>query len=189
MRIDPLDFSQARMAPEYVMRGLEELDPTACIVHLGGVRWLVGKIRPSSLVRADACEMFDHWTRAVQGSGRRLSPSGRMRVRFAQLALLGVRPVELYTILWGEPDGRIVADFERSRWLWLHTSDNEMQQDLDDSGTVERDASRRALSNPDLAKDAWRYAFTQSHLVGGSLAPVDRPRSGWVRHSLTHTLS
>jgi hypothetical protein len=126
MRIDPLDFSQARTAPESVVRGLEGLDPSACIIHLGGAQWLVGKWRPSSAARADAEAMFDNWTRNVS-EGRRMTPRGKLRVRFAQLALLGVRPVQQYTLI-GAPDDRIVHDFERSRFRWLHSADNALEK-------------------------------------------------------------
>lgn len=128
MRIDPLDFSQARTAPESVVRGLEQLDPSACIAYLGEMVWLVGKVRPNALVRAQAIDMLDNWTKNVR-EGKRLSPTGKARVRFAQLALLGVRPVAQYAIA-GAPDGSIVQDFERSRWRWLHTSDNAAFQEI-----------------------------------------------------------
>lgn len=183
MRIDPLDFPQARMAPESVVRGLEELDPTACIVHLGGARWMVGKVRPNALARVDATHMLDSWTSAVQRSQKKLSPSGRQRVRFAQLALLGVRPVELYTIIGGEPDSRIVQDFKESRYRWLHTSDNEMDRAID--STEKADASRAALTDVNLAKDAWKHAFTLSHTTSVSTTPLIPARSGWTRHTLS----
>lgn len=181
MRIDPLDFSQARMAPDSVVRGLELMDPSACIVHIGGTRWLVGKWRPNALVRLQAIEMLDNWTANV-GAGKRLSPEGKARVRFAQLALIGVRPVELYRLV-GTPDGSVVMDFERSRWRWLHTSDADAERQIDESDRERAQLSHGALTNPDLAKEAWRYAFTRSHMPSASLTLYDAPRSGWTRHA------
>lgn len=177
MRIDPLDFPQARMAPESVMRGLEELDPTACVVHLGGSHWSVGKVRYSSVARGIAEQMLDNWTANVS-AGARLSHQGKVRVRFAQLTMLGFRTVQQYRIK--DVDSRIVRDFERSRWLWLHTSENEFWRRID--ATDERDAARAQISNPDLAKDAWRYAFTRSHMPSASLTPDLGPKAGWSRH-------
>lgn len=185
MRIDPLDFSQARTAPEDVVRGLEALDPTACLVHLGGTRWLVGKVRPNVHARSTAEQMLDHWTRAVQ-SGKRLSPQGQQRVRFAQLALLGVRPVDQYTIM-GDPDGRIVKEFEASRYRWLHAGNNDLFQQLDDAEDERRANARKDVADIDRAKDAWKYAFTVSHTTSASLTPEDKPRSGFVRHTKPET--
>lgn len=183
MRIDLLDFSQSRTAPESVVRGLEELDPSACIVHLGGTRWMVGKYRPNALARAQAAAMIDNWTVNVR-EGKRMSPQGMARVRFAQLALLGVRPVELYTI-HGAPDGRVVQDFARSRFRWLHTSQNAAEAQLDAGEQERQQASHAALTNPDLAKDAWQYAFTRSHMPSASLTPDIGPKAGWTRHTLS----
>lgn len=182
MRIDPLDFSQARMAPESVMRGLEFLDPTACIVHLGGPMWLVGKFRPNAKARGDAEAMLDNWTRNVR-EGKRMAPQGKLRVRFAQLALLGVRPVQQYR-LFGAPDGRIVADFARSRFLWLHAGNDALQQALDATDAERAASAQRELGSVDRAKDAWKYAFTQSHMPSASLTPEIGPKAGWTRHVL-----
>lgn len=178
-RIDPLDFSQARVAPESVMRGLEEVDPTACIVHLGGARWLVGKVRPNAHVRAQAEAMFANWTRAVR-QGAKLSAQGQQRVRFAQLAMLGFRPVETYQLI-GAPDGRIVKDFRRSRHRWLTTSDAELQRTLDDPAEERRAAAHAEIASVDRAKDAWRYAFTRSFMPSAARGPVDRVKAGWQR--------
>jgi len=180
MRISPLDFPQARMAPESVMRGLEDLDPSACVVHLGGKTWIVGKVRPNSVARGVAETMMSNWTRAVQG-GKRLSKQGQLRVRFAQLALLGFRPVSQYEIQ-GEPDGRIVKEFEFSRHCWLTTSDNELNHTLDTVQRDKADAAKAQIADVNLGKEAWNYAFRTTHTTSVSLTPPDRPKSGFVRH-------
>jgi hypothetical protein len=180
MRIDPLDFSQARVAPDDVIRGLELLDPTACLVHLGGTRWVVGKLRPNAEARRQAEAMLAHWTASVR-AGKRLSPRGALRVRFAQLALLGFRPVQQYEIV-GEPDGRIVQDFARSRYHWLTTSDNAVQHSLDTAHRDRAEAAHAELASVDRAKDAWKHAFTLTHTTSVSLTPPDTPKSGFVRH-------
>lgn len=178
-----MDFSQARTAPESVVRGLEQLDPTACLVHLGRAHWVVGKIRPNALVRAQAEAMLDNWTTNVR-EGKRMSPNGMARVRSAQLALLGFRPVQLYRIA-GSPDGRIVQDFARSRFLWLTTSDNALLQQIDDTATERREAAQAEVGSLDRAKDAWRYAFTRSCMPSAARGPFDRTPAGWVRHDMS----
>lgn len=183
MRIDPLDFSQARMAPESVVRGLEMLDPTACILHLGGPQWLVGKVRPSSAARGEAEAMFANWTRNVS-EGRRMTERGKLRVRFAQLALLGVRPVHQYALI-GPPDDRIVHDFARSRFLWLHSADNALEKAGDAADDARVTAARNEVASVDRAKDAWKYAFTTSHMPSASLTPEIKPKAGWTRHDLS----
>ena len=181
-RISPLDFSQARMASDDVVRGLEALDPTACVVHLGEATWLVGKIRPNTEARGEAEAMLDNWTRAVRG-GRRLSAQGQLRVRLAQLALHGFRVVAQYRLI-GEPDARIVKDFAESRFRWLHTSDNAVFHALDTEQRDRAEAAQKEVGSIDRAKDAWHYAFTRTHTTSASLTPPDKPRSGFVRHAI-----
>jgi hypothetical protein len=180
MRISPLDFSQARMAPEYVMRGLEQLDPSACIVHLGGPMWVVGKVRPNALVTRDAGEMLHHWTVSMR-AGAKMSRTAKLRARFAQLALLGFRPVDQYEIV-GEPDGRIVRAFAVSRYHWLHTSSNEVWQGMDDAEEAQKIAAKTDMMDDARHGDAWRYAFTKSHSMATTLTPTERPKTGWTRH-------
>lgn len=182
MRISPFDFSQARTAPEHVVRGLEALDPSACLVHLGGARWMVGKVRPNAVVRAQAEGMLDHWTRGIQ-AGARMSQHGQQRVRFAQLALLGMRPVDLYTIV-GEPDSRIVHAFQASRWRWLHATDRTLEEQI-----YQQDAKRKATAHAEIsdvhrAADAWRYAFTRSHYFGDKRGQDLGPKSGFIRQPI-----
>lgn len=178
-----MDFSQARIAPESVIRGLEWLDPTACIVHMGGPRWLVGKIRHSSAAKQQAEAMMDRWTHGIR-AGAQLSETAKHKVRFAQLALLGFRPVQQYDLI-GAPDQRIVADFGMSQWLWFHSTADEPVDRADIAREANLAAARRDMSDPGRARDFHRYAFTRSHLVGGTLTPQDRPKTGWTRHSPT----
>lgn len=186
-RIDPSDFSQARMAPEDVVRGLEAIDPSACIVHLGGPHWLVGKLRPNAEARTQAVAMLDHWTRAVR-QGAKLSPNGRLRVRFAELALLGLRPVQQYAFL-GAPTGRIVEDFRQSRFRWLTASDASLEREIESVTTERRAAAIADVASVDRAKDAWHYAFTRSHMPSASLTPAERPKAGRTRWTPTSLAS
>lgn len=173
-----LDFPQARRVSPDILRRLREIDETATVVHLGGPTWIVGKVRPNDAVRADAINMLDRWSAALI-SGKRMSAQGRSRVAFALLALRGFRPVQMYQITHGEPDARIITDFRRSRWEWLHTSDNELFQRMDDHESDQKARNEALLSDPHAAKDAWQYAFTRSHAV--TRRDNDRVRSGYTR--------
>lgn len=184
MSVPTLDLPQARTAPSHVVRGLRELDPTAVIVHLGGPTWVVGKVRPNSETRRQAIAMLDQWTTAVS-EGARMSETGKMRVRFALLALQGFRPVERYRIQ-GEPDSRIVHDFAESRYRWLHETDAQLFAGFDEAQERKRAEARAEIADLDRAKDAYKYAFTSSFgaavsSVGTRTTPV---RSGFVRHSI-----
>lgn len=183
MQVAPLDFSQARFAPEWVVRELESLDPTASVVHLGGASWLVGKIRHSAAARAQAEAMFDTWTRQIQ-VGAQLSERGKARVRFAQLALLGFRIVSQATITNDMQWARVVDGFRESRYRWLHAQEDGVLAELDAAETRRREEARRDVQDVDRAKDAWRYAFTRSHSMAVTLTPKDRVKSGWTRTTL-----
>lgn len=185
MRIDPLDFPQARFASEHVVRGLEFLDPTACIVHMDEARWMVGKVRPSAEARVQAEHMLTNWTRNLQ-AGTRMSDFGRRRVRFAMLAYLGFRPVQQYDLI-GAPDSGIVRDFAISQYLWRHAREDEPlgRQDIEKQSKIA--AARADIADIGRARDAWKYAFTRSHLVGGTLTPAQRVKSGWLRHPISST--
>lgn len=181
MSVDTLlDFPQARRVSPDILRRLREIDETATVVHLGGPTWLVGKVRPNAASRQAAITMLDSWSDAVL-AGKRMSATGKARVQFALLALRGFRPVQMYHIAGGEPDARIINEFRESRWRWLHTSDNELFQHMDNLQDEQKARNEALLTDEGLARDAWRYAFTRSHAPGVSNTPKDRVRSGFTR--------
>lgn len=183
MHVSPLDFSQARTAPEWVSRELEEMDPTACVVHMGGARWAVGKIRPNRAARKEAEAMFATWTQAIQ-KGAQLSAQGKARVRFAQLALLGFRVVTQLDLTNDMQWRTVVDDFRESRYRWLHAPEDGALKEIDALEERRREDARRGVEDPNRAKEAWKYAFTRSHSLAVSNTPKDVVKSGWKRVSI-----
>lgn len=170
---------QAREAPPDVRRRLRELDATAEVIYLGRGRWMVGKVRPNEHVRARAVRMLDEFHNNVS-TGKRLSERGKEKVRFALLALQGFRPVAEYTM--PEPDGSVVQDFARSRWLWLHTSDNELWRQLEGDMDRPGEEARKAIGDEGLAREAINHAF-KLNFGRASIASTTTPvGSGRTRH-------
>lgn len=174
-----VDVSQARTAPESIRRRLREMDETAEVVYLGRGRWIVGKVRPNALVRQQAIRMLDKYTTELS-NGARLSERGKEKVRFALLALQGFRPVAEYRMR--EPDDRVVQDFERSRWLWLHESENETWRQMDAAQEQKALEARKQLGDEGLAREALNTAF-KLNFGRASVKPASTPvPSGRVRH-------
>jgi len=174
-----VDVPQLRTAPEDIRRRLREIDPTVEVIYLGRGRWIVGKVRPNQHVRARAIRMLDEFHRNLQNK-KKLSERGKEKVLFALLALQGFRPVADYTM--PEPDGTVVKDFERSRFLWLHTSENELWRQLDGEMDRPGEEARKVLGDPSLAREALSRAF-KLNFGRASQAPEVTPlASGPTRH-------
>lgn len=177
-----VDVPQARYAPEDTRRRLRELDPTAECVYLGRGRWMVGKVRPNALVRQRAVNMLAKMDLELS-QGKKLSEKGKEKARFALLALQGFRPVAEYHM--PEPDGSVIRDFEQSRWLWLHESENETWRQLERTEGDEEDRRRRILGDEGLAREAWSRMFTTQMAHNGAFRPSETPvPSGRTRHTL-----
>lgn len=167
-------FPQAREAPVEIRRQLRALDPTAEVIYLGPRQWVVGRVRPNREVVRVATAMLDN-TAGVLTTAARNSHSRRLRVALALLALQGFRPVQEYAL--NDLDGRVVADFERSRFLMLHQSDGERLAELE-----ERTATSE-LGSLDLAKEAWQSAFTSRFGYGvSSIAKPEHVPTSRTRH-------
>jgi hypothetical protein len=77
----------------------------------------------------------------------------------------------------------VVNDVRGALWKSRHTSDNELFAEIDAAEYERRESARAEMADIGRANDAWRYAFTRSHMPSVSLTPVDKPKSGFVRHS------
>lgn len=172
MTASALDFPQARTAPAHVIDGLRAVDPSAALVYLGDGRWLLGSVRPSAIRRAQAASIIQNALDTFDRTGARTGAKGdphadprtRDRLALGLLAYQGFSPIAEYTIA-GEPDSAIVHDLARRDWLYRTLSD----QAVEASWTADQDAAaaeaRADLADEARARDAWRYAFTRSHLV------------------------
>lgn len=174
-----VDFPQARECPSDVRRALRALDPTAEVVYLGPRQWVVGRVRPNREVRRIAERMLDDATRVLSTKAREAS-SRRRRVALAVLGLQGFRPVAEYAL--DDLDGRVVKEFAESQWRMHHTSDAELQHELDAESEQRRAAAHRELTSTERAREAHRTAFTSNFGYGvSSVAKPTPTRSGFTR--------
>jgi len=176
-----IEIPQFRTAPEGIRRRLREIDPTAEIIHLGRQHWVVGKVRPNALVRQQAIRMLDRIEHELS-NGKQLSERGKEKARFALLALQGFRTVHQFEMR--EPDDRVVKEFERSRWMWLHMSEMETWRSLEEDAAAPAAAARKALADEGLAREAISRAFKLNFGRASQLPETTPVPSGRTRHAI-----
>jgi len=181
-----VDVAQAREAPEHIRRGLRDLDPTAEVIYLGPMRWLVGRVRPNVHTHRIATGLLDTFTSQLS-TGARLSPKGQRKARFALLALQGFRPVEEYRMR--DLDWRVVEDFRVSQWRMQHEDPDALLDAMEADDAAERAARRAELADRDRAKDAQRFLSASNFgYASPTVAKPTHTPSGRVRHSIPQTI-
>lgn len=190
------EWNHLRLAPEHVLRGLRAVDQTADLIYQGWGKWLLVSVRPTDAttlaaqrIVARAQHLLVLWEsdpkfRANPGAYRRLL----MRYEFALAAYFGARPIAQYAVQ-GEPTSAIVDDFRRMDWLYRNTSDQALEQMLDEPKESQRSAAHADLTDPARGREGWRYLFTQSHWVGDRPGRDRGPRSGFARQPVPSTLT
>lgn len=177
-----VDFPQAREAPADLVRRLRALDPTTDLIYAGDGRWWLGRVRPNSERRAEAFKILERASNLPVGAT--LNARSKERVRLALLAYQGFAIAETYE-MQGEPDGRIVRDWQRALWSLEHMTDDDLFDAMDAEKRAAKDAAHRDLTDPARAADAWRYAFTRSHSVTRWDDPTKPAyKSGRTRHPI-----
>lgn len=195
-----LEHSQPRATPEGVVRGLRQIDPTADLYYLGWKKWVLVSVRPHREHSAAARRMVLGAPATPQGPARpglrqllrlwetnpkyRANPGAfRQLIQRYELALLmiqGARPITEY-VIQGEPTGAIVDDFRRMDWMYRNTTDQRLQELLDEPYESGREGAREDIRDIARATAAWRYMHTLNIAPGISLTPKDRVRSGFTR--------
>lgn len=133
---------------------------------MGRGSWLLGSVRWDRRHVNSARERLDaaFTTRQRIGGWKASNPRVGRRVAYWTLALQGFRPIAEYK-LQGEPDSRIINDFRRMDWMYKNTSDQRLQELLDEPYETGRAVARADLTDEARARDAWRNTFTLSHTV------------------------
>lgn len=169
-----VEVPQLRHAPESVRRGLRSLDPTAEVLYLGWMEWIVGRVRPTNDATRAAHGLLRHyWAMNAQA---RASKRGVQRYRFALAAAQGFRPVQRYQLR--DLDDRIVTDFSESQWRMQHQTGDLLDQ-WERADEAEREQKRALLGDVHAAKDVVDYV-RQSNF-GYAVSSVAKPtpqRSG-----------
>lgn len=179
-----VDFPQLRIPAPHVVAGLREVDPTAEIVYFGRGRWLLGSVRPSTLLREPAERVLRSALRmldiALHNEKFTFNPANARRlfgrVDFAVLALQGFRFVHEYRVQ-GELSSAIVEDFRKADWMYRTLTDDAVDQMLNAPKEAKRVASRLDLIDPARARDAHHYVNTVNIAPGISLTPTLRRSS------------
>lgn len=169
-----------REAPEHLLRALRVIDPTAELVHLGGGRWLLGRVVSDERLRVAGQRLVKSSREAVKG--RKPTPIDRRRHLVGQLRLHGFQPTAEFFYA-GEPTSRIVREQELMQWLWIRSNRYDMER-MADAEQEERKAKAEAeLADEALHRDAFRYLTTMSHSVKRYGPPLGAP-SGRTRHQI-----
>ncbi len=180
-----LDFPAAREAPPRLVVRLRAVDPTAELLYWGRGRWLLGTVRRDRRAVATAGKKLVAAQRALARHIVQSKTGGRVRLdqrsvdqaNLAVLALQGFRPFgDFYRMT--DPDGRIVEDFRRADWLYRTTTDEAFIEALEAPRLAARHEARNELTDYGRAADAWRYAFTRSHLVSRTDPQAEPYHSG-----------
>lgn len=181
-----VEVPQAREAPEHIRQGLRDLDPTAEVIYLGPMQWLVGKVRPNVHSRRIAVTLLDTFTSQLS-TGQRLSPRGQRRARFALLALQGFRPVEEYRMR--DLDWRVVEDFRVSQWKMRHTNPDALLDDMERAEEARKAAARAEIADEYRAAEAHRFLTTSNFgYASPSVAKPTHATPGRVRHTIPQLL-
>lgn len=173
-----IGWVSSREAPVHVVRGLREIDPTAELVYLrrglwllGSVRWNRDAVRKAQNIWGRACHALVYAIARTKIPNLKVDKRSLLRLEFASLSMVGFRHIARYAFQ-GEPTNAIVEDFREMDFLYRHVSDNELFQALDDRAEARRMEARAELTDPARGRDAWRYAFTLSHLARNTPASV-----------------
>lgn len=189
-----VQFPALRTAPEHVVRGLREIDPTTELVYFGRGRWILGSVRPDVAVAAQAERILGRAYKlaafAAENPRFKVNPSNIRRllgrIDFAYLALQGFRSIAEYRVQ-GAPDSAIVEDFRRADWMFKHTTDEELWQMLEAPKEKARAEARADLADPARARDAWRYCSVLNTAPGiqlDSYLNAPRPSSRTLVRSI-----
>jgi hypothetical protein len=178
------DFPEVRSVPTWTLRALREIDPNAEMLYLGpsprGGRWALGTMEPSNR------ELYVRAVKALSILAR--MPANRRdirwtrRVRLEKAKLQGFRMRFVYEC--AEPGSAIVENVRHAHYDHLRTSDDDVLQAIEAQEAFDGEVRERDLTDPGRAREAHRYAFTQSHAPGISLTPARVVPSSRTAHPL-----
>ena len=133
MRGPSLTYPSERTCPPALRADLRRIEPTAALVYVGGGRWVLGTIRfhwPNvqkvvrtlvKLERETASQLnaFGHEADVNRDPAERADAARRQarNIYWLRALIQGFRPIADYHIE-GEPDSRIVRDFEFRDFLY-----------------------------------------------------------------------
>lgn len=163
------DVPQIREVPSEVASALREIDPNAVLLYHGRGKWGLYLYAPDVERQAGARARLDALNRAAQPTLAATAPE--KRARKAEL-LAGLYAVTdrvrqgfqlVHVFEQRDADSRIVEWFRKADWKYRNLNDAALERDFaeraGERGEDEMSPSEKALTDPDRAKEAYRWAF------------------------------
>jgi hypothetical protein len=158
-----------REAPAEVVAALREIHPAATLLYHGRGKWGLYLYAPDAERQGQARVRLDHLNRAAQPTLSATAPEKRAH---KERLLAGVYAVtdrvrqgfQLVRVFeQNDADSRIVEWFRQADWKYRNLSANELEADFarrsGERGEDDETPASKALTDPDRAKEAWRWAF------------------------------
>ena len=183
-----IEVPTIREAPADLVRGLRLLDQQLELIYLGWCKWILGRVRPTDDSVRIANEMLrNYWALPPRA---RHTIRGIRRYRFAIACLQGFRPIAEYMLT--EPDSRIARDFERSRWLLDHATDESVEESFFADQEEKLAESKKEMGDEYRAKQVLDYGLKDTfsynpRYKGVAAQDWDNVRTGWTRHEKPKT--
>lgn len=177
------------VAPPEILAGVRAIDPTADVIHLGGVEWMLGVRKPNDAARA---EVEKQLKTIVTTRNNVVDAADRARVdlemakelQLLQLFADGLRPIHIYHVGKGQEYTslhEIVSDFRERDFNWRMRADAAFKEYARSLSIDEADAERTKTVLAKIQADArsmFRHVIkkARSFVVQG-LRPSRRPSS------------
>ena len=165
------DVPRIREAPVEVVRALREIDPAATLLYHGRGKWGLYVYEPNVVRQSEARVRLDALNATARPTLAATAPDKRAR-KAAILAGLyavtdrvrqGFQLVHVFE--QNDADSRIVEWFRQADWKYRNLTDAELERDFaersGERGDDEDSPAAKALTDPDRAKEAWRWAFAR----------------------------
>lgn len=169
------DVPHIREAPSEVVSALREIHPAATLLYHGRGRWGLYLYAPDAHRQGQARVRLDHLSRAALPTLAATSPERRPQKERLLAGLWavtdrvrqGFQMVKVFE--QHDADSRIVNWFRQADWKYRNMSANKMERDFarrsGERGENDETEASKALSDPDRAKEAYRWAFRRPHSV------------------------
>lgn len=172
-----IHYPSERTCPPALLAELRRVEPTAELLYVGEGRWVLGTVRPYwpniqkaigtllKMERENASKLVAIAVDAeVNSDPARRREAARKSARNAawlRVIIQGFRPIADYTIT-GEPDSRILLDFQRRDYLFrvqpdANDADNEAEALGDHAHARRVNALRDTLHT--IGRKGWRQAI------------------------------
>ena len=164
-----VDVPRIREAPEEVLSALREIEPTATLLYHGRGKWGLYMYAPDATRQWEARVRLDSLARVAPAALAASAPEKRPAKEHLLAGLYAVtdRVRQGYQLVrvfeQHDADSRIVEWFRQADWKYRNLSDAALERDFSaragERGEDDDTPASKALTDPDRAKEAHRWAF------------------------------